>query len=174
MSLEWWQLWKTAKNCILLGMVPFLISYHIWYSHRHPISGLIYGVWLRPEFSPSPLVSLNRCCNGLWSERMQKWWPKKILVDLWRLGLLCFSLTPIAIDYWEPNVLATMKQLSSVVHNRLQNTQPLNTQRKHSMQFKILVGNCYMHALLVSGATCPFLISYHIWFSHRRPIWGLI
>ena len=55
---------------------------------------------------------------------------------------------------------ATMKQPSSVVHNRLQNTQPLNTQRKHSMQFKILVGNCYMHALLVSRATRAISWSY--------------
>jgi len=43
----------------------------------------------------------------------------------------CFSLTPTAIVYKKPNVSATMQQPSSVVHNKLQDTQPLNTQRKH-------------------------------------------
>ena len=40
------------------------------------------------------------------------------------------SLTPTAIDDREPNVLATMQQPSSVVHSKLQHTQPLENTEK--------------------------------------------
>ena len=70
----------------------------------------------------------------------------------------CSSLTPTAIDYRESNISVTMQQPSSVVHNMLKYTQSLNTQRKHrkkaGVQFNVLAGNCYIHALPVSGSAC--------------------
>jgi len=59
--------------------------------------------------------------------------------------LLFSSLTPTAINY-NPNISATMQQPSSVVATRkLQDRQPLNTQRRDrkntGVQFKVLAGN---------------------------------
>ena len=54
------------------------------------------------------------------------------VVNIWLI--LCFSLTPTAIDYREPNAWATMQQPSSVVHSKLQYTQPLNSQKDTEKQ----------------------------------------
>jgi len=59
----------------------------------------------------------------------------------------CFSLTPTAIDYREPNILATMQQPSSVVHNMLQYTQSLNTQNTGKSRCSV---QCFGRKLLHS------------------------
>jgi len=71
-----------------------------------------------------------------------------------------FFTPPTAIDYREPNVSATMQQPSSVVHGKLQYTQPLNTQRKHRKKqvfSSFLAGNCYMHYSFCCTSTIPVL-----------------
>ena len=69
----------------------------------------------------------------------------------------CFSLTPTAIDYREPNILATMQQPSSVVHSKLQYTKPFkytkNTQKKQVFSSNVL-GRKLLHTC-TSVASSP-------------------
>jgi len=77
---------------------------------------------------PETDCSTSQCYVGPWTIVV-----KTCVVEYSVHVIPCFSLTPTAIYYREPNVLATMQQPSSVVHSKLQYIQYLNTQGKQQV-----------------------------------------